>query len=88
MKKKKTKPTAKINPRAKKNKHYANMLIKGKHGIGKTVTVTVLLESLGYEIHKLNLLNILDKVSKKDSNDGDSVSVHQKKLEKYQHFVS
>lgn len=80
---KKTKPTAKINPRAKKNKHYANMLIKGKHGIGKTVTVTVLLESLGYEIHKLNLLNILDKVSKKDSNDGDSVSVHQKKLEKY-----
>jgi len=69
--------------RAKKNKYYGNMLIKGKHGIGKTVTLSVILDSLGYEIHKLNLLHVLDKVSKKESTQGDGISIHQKKLEKY-----
>lgn len=68
----------------KKNKICANMLIKGKHGIGKTVTIIVILESLEYEIHKLNLLNILDKVSKKEQTDAnDNINIHQKKLEKY-----
>lgn len=72
-----------ISTRTKKTKHYANMLIKGKHGIGKTVTITVILESLGYNIHKLSLLNILGKISKKDTSELDSATIHQKKLEKY-----
>lgn len=78
-----TKPTQGII-KIKRNKICANMLIKGKHGIGKTVTIAVILESIGYEIHKLNLLNILDKVSKKEHMEGnDIINIHQKKLEKY-----
>ena len=71
------------NNRVKKNKIHANLLVKGKHGVGKTVSITVMLESLNYEIQNINLHCMLDKIIKKDQNENESVNIQHKKLEKY-----
>jgi hypothetical protein len=53
--------------RTKKPKVYNNIVIKGKHGNGKTISTILILQDAGYTVHKLNLAHIIDKVIKKDN---------------------
>lgn len=44
-----------------KKKIFSNLIVTGKHGVGKTVIVDIILNSLEYDIQLLNFSNITNK---------------------------
>lgn len=55
---KKKKKELKIKPKKKKFQPKSSLIVIGNHGVGKTISVEVLLESMNYDVQRINFSNI------------------------------